>query len=459
MKTLAEGHRIGPYRIVRLLGAGGMGMVYEARRDLIDRRVALKTLHPQYALDQVVAERFITEAKVLSQLEHLSIVNISDFGFAEDGTAYLVMEYLHGESLAACLQRHARSATPFPLVRVLRIAWQAADVLATCHGQGIIHRDLKPENIMLIADPVAPGGERVKVLDFGIAKWMGNRGAVAPRTGTGEMLGTPMYMSPEQVSGTKTVDGKTDVYALGCVLYQALSGKPPFVADECWQLVGMHLFQTPVPLQLTHPQIPEDVCKLVHSLLGKDRTLRPAMSEVALALSSLLTQFSDVQASHSGLINFKSTIAGKFFGNLDSAKTRRIISAWKNPVSRRTAALLCSSVAIASTLVWTGIIQRSVSRHFAHQPIKSAAAPDHQVLPTATSASSTESASEHHSARAPLSRSTDERSPASEEAAIDTNLLSSIAQKAKKSHVPVAKIKVRDKVTSVQKSDFLPFNP
>lgn len=140
MKTLAEGHRIGPYRIVRLLGAGGMGMVYEARRDLIDRRVALKTLHPQYALDQVVAERFITEAKVLSQLEHLSIVNISDFGFAEDGTAYLVMEYLHGESLAACLQRHARSATPFPLVRVLRIAWQGR----RCVGNMPWSRDYSP---------------------------------------------------------------------------------------------------------------------------------------------------------------------------------------------------------------------------------------------------------------------------------------------------------------------------
>lgn len=458
MKTLAEGHRIGPYRIVRLLGAGGMGMVYEARRDLIDRRVALKTLHPQYALDQAVADRFITEAKVLSQLEHLSIVHISDFGFAEDGTAYLVMEYLHGESLSACLQRHAKTATPFPLVRILRIAWQAADVLATCHGQGIIHRDLKPENIMLIADSVAPGGERVKVLDFGIAKLIGNRGAVAPMTGTGEMLGTPMYMSPEQISGTNSVDGKTDVYALGCVLYQALSGQPPFMADECWQLVGMHLFQTPVPLQSIRPKMPEELCKLVHILLGKDRTLRPTMCEVASALNNLLAQFSDVHSRPSDFINISSTILGKSSDNLSSANTRRLIPVWHSLRSRRAVALLCGSAAIASSVAWTGLIQRSLSRHFSPRSPESIVALDNQAIPTKTAVSSPESASAYHSARALLPSSTDERATVPKEAIIDKNTSSAIASKAKKAHVS-GKNKSQDEFIPIQKGDFLPFNP
>ena len=181
---------IGPYRIVRLLGEGGMGTVYEARQESLDRRVALKALHPEYARNQEAVARFFNEAKVLSKLEQPSIVQVSDFGHTPEGIVYLVMEYLRGESLARRLRNLAERRERLPTVTALQFAWQVADVLAVAHAQGIIHRDLKPDNLMLVADSVAPGGERVKVLDFGIAKLtnLSDRGSV--KTDTQAVMGT-----------------------------------------------------------------------------------------------------------------------------------------------------------------------------------------------------------------------------------------------------------------------------
>ena len=170
MSSLKEGQRLGAYRIVRLLGQGGMGAVYEARQEPLERRVALKTLHSEYAQNEEAVTRFFNEAKVLSQLEHPSIVQASDFGHAADGTAYLVMEYLRGLSLGRRLTDLAERGERLPTVTALQIAFQVADVLTIAHAQGIVHRDIKPDNLMLVSDAVAPGGERVKLLDFAIAK-------------------------------------------------------------------------------------------------------------------------------------------------------------------------------------------------------------------------------------------------------------------------------------------------
>lgn len=170
MSTYSEGQRVGSYRIVRLIGEGGMGAVYEARHEALERRVAIKTLRPEYARDEQAVARFFNEARVLSRLEHPSIVQASDFGQAPDGTAYLVMEYLRGQSLARRISLLQERGERLSVVAVLQLAWQVADVLSIAHRQGIIHRDLKPDNLMLVADPASPGGERVKVLDFGIAK-------------------------------------------------------------------------------------------------------------------------------------------------------------------------------------------------------------------------------------------------------------------------------------------------
>ena len=283
---------IGPYRIVRLLGEGGMGVVYEARQESLDRRVALKTLHPEYARQQEQVSRFFNEAKVLSKLEHPSIVQVSDFGTTNEGTVYLVMEFLRGESLRHRLSTITDHGDRLPIAQVLQIAWQVADVLAVAHAMGIVHRDLKPDNLMLVSDPVAPGGERVKLLDFGIAKLTKERDRNGLKTDTQAVMGTPAYMSPEQCAGAGGVDAKSDVYSLGCVLYEALSGQTPFVADGTGRIIAMHLFQEPVSLQSIAPKVPTVVAELVHRLLVKDKRLRPNMSDTADDLGKLLSKLS-----------------------------------------------------------------------------------------------------------------------------------------------------------------------
>lgn len=290
MSALEAGHRLGQYRVIRLLGEGGMGAVYEARHESLDRRVAVKTLHAEVAANQTAVTRFFNEAKTLSRLEHPSIVQVSDFGTAPDGTAYLVMEYLRGDSLGKRLRAFEAKGERLPLGPALQICWQVADVLAMAHSQGIVHRDIKPENLMLVADSVAPSGERVKVLDFGIAKLTGDNERGVAKTDTNALMGTPMYMSPEQCSGAGRVDDKTDVYALGCVLFQALAGRPPFQAEGAGELIGMHLFQPPPLLSELAPKLPAAVVELVHRMLIKDKSLRPDMATTAHQLGRLLAQ-------------------------------------------------------------------------------------------------------------------------------------------------------------------------
>lgn len=288
MSVLIDGQRLGAYRIVRLLGEGGMGAVYEARQEPLDRRVALKTLHAEHAKNQDSIARFFNEAKVLSRLEHPSIVQVSDFGYAADGTAYLVMEYLRGQSLAGRIRSLSERGQRLPIVTALQVCVQVADVLRVAHAQGIIHRDIKPDNLMLVADPVAPGGERVKVLDFGIAKLTYERSGV--KTGTDQMMGTPAYMSPEQCAGAGGVDAQTDVYALGCVLYELVSGRRPFIADGLGLLIAMHMFEEPLPLHGLVPKLPKQLGELVHRMLRKDKTQRPTMLEVATELTRQLSR-------------------------------------------------------------------------------------------------------------------------------------------------------------------------
>lgn len=267
-----------------------MGAVYEARQDPLDRRVALKTLHPEYAGNKEAVARFFNEAKALSRLEHPSIVAVSDFGNAEDGTAYLVMEYLRGQSLGRRLRDLKAKDERLPVVSALQFAFQIADVLAIAHAQGIVHRDIKPDNLMLIADAVASGGERVKLLDFGIAKLTNESDKGGVKTATQTVMGTPSYMSPEQCAGAGGVDAKTDVYALGCVLYEVFAGRPPFVAEGSGQIMGMHLFQSPPPLASLAPKTPEAIVDLVHRLLTKDKAKRPSMSEAADDIRRLLSK-------------------------------------------------------------------------------------------------------------------------------------------------------------------------
>lgn len=184
------------------------------------------------------------------------------------------------------------------------MAWQTADALAAAHAKGIIHRDLKPDNLMLVTDPVAPGKERVKLLDFGIAKLTAEVTAAQPMTAHNQLLGTPMYMSPEQCRSAASVDDKSDVYALGVVLYEMLAGRPPFLAEQMVQFLAQHLFEAPPPLGPLAPHVPAKVAELVHRMLAKEKDVRPAMIEA----SQLLEKLQGDSGSSTGKVTYKKSL-------------------------------------------------------------------------------------------------------------------------------------------------------
>lgn len=284
---------IGPYRVIRKLGEGGMGAVFEAVQQPIDRSVAVKTLHPSHARNERIVARFLNEAKALGKLQHPSVVQVIDYGTTAEGIAYLAMEFLRGESLARRLKTLNERRALLPFQTTLQIGFQVADALAVAHANGIVHRDLKPDNLMLVPDAVAPGGERVKILDFGIAK-LTDKDLPTVKTETQAIMGTPMYMSPEQCQGAGRVDAKTDVYSLGCVLYESLSGVPPFIGEGHGEIIAKHLFQEPVSLQALVPTLPAPIVSLVHRLLTKEKVRRPSMTEAADQLGAITAGFSAV---------------------------------------------------------------------------------------------------------------------------------------------------------------------
>lgn len=287
------GQYIGNYRIVRQLGEGGMGVVYEAVRDDIAGRAAIKVLKPEYARNADVAGRFFNEARAANMVEHPSIVRVFDYGHTPGGAAYLAMEYLDGESLRQRLERESRLNE----VQTMRIGRQVASALAIAHSAKIVHRDLKPENVMMIADAEAPGGERVKILDFGIAKLAtGTQGSV--RTHANAVMGTPAYMSPEQCRGPKNVDDRTDVYALGVMLFEMMAGRPPFWAELPGDVIAMHMYERPPELRTFVPDVDPKLYQLIYAMLSKDAAARPPMVEVARVLKYLGNLTSDVLSVH-----------------------------------------------------------------------------------------------------------------------------------------------------------------
>lgn len=278
---------IGPYRIVRKLGEGGMGAVFEALHEAIERRVAIKVLHPEFARTPEFTGRFFNEARAVNRVDHPGLVQISDYGQLPDGMAYIVMEFLKGESLSHRLRQKGGAV---PLLDVLNIAWQLADSLAAAHAKEIIHRDLKPENVMIVPDPYMPSGERTKLLDFGIAKVAQAPGAAAMRTRTNTVMGTPRYMSPEQCRGAGQVDEKSDTYSLGVMLYEMLTGRPPFEAEAPGDLMVMHIRDAPPSIRERAPDLPIELAALCETLLSKDPAVRPTMRQLAAQLAQFQKQ-------------------------------------------------------------------------------------------------------------------------------------------------------------------------
>ncbi|MEU2267393.1 tetratricopeptide repeat protein [Streptomyces olindensis] len=260
----------GRYRLLDLIGRGGMGEVWRARDESLGRLVAVKCLKPlgpnhDHAFTRVLRERFRREARVAAALQHRGITVVHDFG-ESDGVLYLVMELLDGRNLTQLLEDNKQH--PLPVADVLEIAEQVAAALAYCHEQGIVHRDLKPANIVRLGDGT------VKICDFGIARLGHDIGFTSRLTGTGIAMGTPHYMSPEQISGTE-VDQRSDLYSFGCVLYEIATGVPPFDLDDAWAILVGHRDTPPRPPREHRPELPEYLERVVLDLLAKEPAERP----------------------------------------------------------------------------------------------------------------------------------------------------------------------------------------
>jgi len=254
-----------------------MGEVWLAEQQSIGTRVAIKLLMEQISKDTEHVQRFFNEARAVSRIQHAGIVKIFDVGH-HAGRAYLIMEYLEGETLAARISRVGR----LPLAEIADIGRQIASVLDATHNAGITHRDLKPDNIFLVPDRELPRGERVKVLDFGIAKLTGTLAGASPRTiGT---MGTPAYMAPEQWGDASQVDWRADLYSLGCVAFEMTCGRPPFIVTNIAEACAKHLHEPPPAASSIVPNVPKQLEQLLARLLRKDPATRPkSMSEVARA--------------------------------------------------------------------------------------------------------------------------------------------------------------------------------
>jgi hypothetical protein len=260
---------IGNYRILRKIGEGGMGAVYVAEHVLIGRQAAIKVLLREMSHRQDLVTRFFNEARAATAVKHPGIVEIYDFGYHSDGSAYIVMEYLEGESLSA---RLARSGT-IAEVRAAALCRQVASALAAAHAKGIVHRDLKPDNIYIVRDPDIADGERIKILDFGIAKLATADLPGLSVTRTGTVLGTPPYMSPEACKGAGGVDHRADLYALGCILFEMVCGRCPFVAEGGGEIMAQHIY-APVPLPSSLGPVTPPLEQVILRALAKDPSQR-----------------------------------------------------------------------------------------------------------------------------------------------------------------------------------------
>lgn len=270
----------GKYRVDRVLGEGGMGIVVAATDLQLERRVAIKFLLPTYSQHHEAAQRFLREARAAVKIQSEHVARVIDVGTMDTGAPYMVMEYLEGRDLSALLEEHKALPVEEAVAHVL----EACDAIAEAHSVGIVHRDLKPANLFLTRQP--DGSSRIKVLDFGISKAMVTSTGMDPSlTRTSSMMGSPLYMSPEQMRSAKNVDPRTDVWALGVILYELLYGDPPFYAESIPELSAKVLLEEPPSIRSRRTDVPPELEAAVKRALAKDPANRHAtVADFAAAL-------------------------------------------------------------------------------------------------------------------------------------------------------------------------------
>lgn len=278
----------GRYRLDEVVGKGNFGVVYRGHHLELDMAVAIKLLHAQVAGGEAL-ERFRSEGRSAVRIRHPNAVTVYDFGVTDGGVAYLIMEFLEGEPLSTALRRERRVHPK----RVAEILTPVCDVLELAHGQGLVHRDVKPENVFL---QKTPQGEIVKILDFGIAKLVGEHVARENLTAEGFVLGTPAYMAPERLRN-QFYDGRSDVYSLGIMLFQLLAGRLPFPPDKSdpMALLMMHIKEKPPRLRTYAPELPKDFESLVQRCLGKEPEPRPSAVELAREFRALADKLPEAE--------------------------------------------------------------------------------------------------------------------------------------------------------------------
>jgi serine/threonine-protein kinase len=287
-----EARELGQYQLTRKLGGGGMGEVYLAEHRLLKRACAVKLIRPQSAGDPDYLRRFEREVKATAQLNHPNTVEVYDYGHAEDGTFYYVMEYLDGLTLDDLVSRHG----PLPPARAVHVLRQLCGALRAAHGAGLVHRDIKPGNIMI--GPDGTPRDRVKLLDFGLVRPAA--AGASKLTQEGIAVGTPEYMSPEQVEGDAALDGRSDLYSLGAVAYFLLAGRPPFTGDNSLKVLLAHLHATAPPLRTLRADVPTDLEAVVHRCLAKTASTRfadAASLDLALADCACADEWTEAQAA------------------------------------------------------------------------------------------------------------------------------------------------------------------
>ena len=297
---IEPGTMMGDYLVEGKLDEGGMGTVYRAVHPIIGKKAAIKVLHPHVATQETSVARFIQEARAVNAIRHPGIVDIFGFGRHTDGRHYIIMEFLEGEHLLSYLDRNG----PLKPKQVCQLVRRIAEPLSAAHAHGVIHRDLKPENVFLLHPIEGRWPPRIKLLDFGLAKLIEKQFQSGPQTRTGSTVGTPYYMAPEQCRG-RTVDARTDIYALGVMMYELLTGRVPFYAEAAVDVLYMHLNEEPEPPS-RFVSVPKGLERLILDCLQKPADLRPASISVLVARLDAVER--EMEESFSAHVSFEDLV-------------------------------------------------------------------------------------------------------------------------------------------------------